>query len=119
MSQQISCDKDVYQLDSLQIGKSKYIDLRRVTFKQAHGIDFVRDGFPINRFIHDAKVFFEKFDDDQLRSLPSDQRFNLTNFHTSDIDIIASSPLHAYLRTLVGFLLWPQSSIIRKLAQDN
>ena len=30
VSPQISCDKAAYLLDSLEIGKSKYIDLRRV-----------------------------------------------------------------------------------------
>ena len=81
-----------------------HCQLCTTTFAQAHDIDSVRDGFPINRFMHDAKVFLEEFDEGQLRSLTSDQRFNLTNLPTSDKDIIAASPLHAYLRTFSWFL---------------
>ena len=67
------------------------------TFKQTHDVDIVNDGFPINRFISDAKVLFE-VNEEQFLSLTTDQRFNLTHVPLSDIDIIPSSPLHAYLR---------------------
>ena len=72
------------------------------TFKQIHDVDIVNDGFPINRFISDAKVLFEEVNEEQFLSLTTDQRFNLTHVPLSDIDIIPSSPLHAYLRCLVG-----------------
>ena len=84
------------------------------TFAQAHDIDFVRDGFPINRFIHDAKLFLEEFDEGQLRSLPSDQRFNLTNLPTSDKDIIAASPLHAYLRMITNHCMLHREALAAK-----
>ena len=68
------------------------------TFKQIHDVDIVNNGFPINRFISDAKVLFEEVNEEQFLSLTTDQRFNLTHVLLSDIDIIPSSPLHAYLR---------------------
>ena len=61
------------------------------TFAQADDFDLARDGFPINRFIHDAKIFFEEVGEEQFRTLSSDQRFNLTNLPTSDKDIICFS----------------------------
>ena len=70
------------------------------TFKQIHDVDIVNDGFPINRFISDAKVLFEKVNEEQFLSLTTDQRFNLTNVPLYNIDI--SSHLNAYLRCLVG-----------------
>ena len=81
-----------------------HCQLCTATFAQAHDIDFARDGFPINRFIHDAKIFFEEVGEEQFRTLSSDQRFNLTNPPTSDKDILSASPLHAYLRSFSWFL---------------
>ena len=37
-----------------------HCQLCTATFAQAYDIDLARDGFPINRFIHDAKIFFEE-----------------------------------------------------------
>ena len=74
------------------------------TFKQIHDSDMVKDGFPINRSITDAKVLFEEVNEDEFLSLSSDKRFNITHKPISDLDIIPSSPLHAYLRCFGWFL---------------
>ncbi|KAI6661402.1 hypothetical protein LOD99_13273 [Oopsacas minuta] len=34
------------------------------TFEQMHDLTFVQDGFPINRFISDAKIIFEEVDEE-------------------------------------------------------
>ena len=47
------------------------------TFKQIHNTDIVKDGFPINRFISDAKVVFEKVDEEEFLSLNTNERFTL------------------------------------------
>ena len=99
------------------------------TFKQIHDVDLVSDGFPINRFISDAKVLFQEVNEEQFLSLTSDQRFNLTHVPLSDINIIPSSPLHAYLRCfswlmdLIGHLnggvcRWSPSSAKVKSARN-
>ena len=67
------------------------------TFKQIH-VDIVNDGFPINRFISDARVLFDEVNEEQFLSLTTDQRFNLTHVPLSNINIILSSPLHTYFR---------------------
>ena len=36
------------------------------TFKQIHDVDIVKEGFPINRFISDAKVLFEEVDEEEF-----------------------------------------------------
>ena len=74
------------------------------TFRQIHDVDIVKDGFPINRYISDARVLFEEVNEEQFLSLSTDQRFNLTHVPLSDIDIVPSSPLHAYLRCF-GWLM--------------
>ena len=80
-------------------------ELCTATFAQANDIDLARDGFPINRFIHDAKIIFEEVGEEQFRNLSSDQRLNLTNLPTSDKDIISASPLLlAYLKSFNWFL---------------
>ena len=99
------------------------------TFKEIHDVDLVSDGFPINRFISDAKVLFQEVNEEKFLSLTSDQRFNLTHVPVSDIDIIPSSPLHAYLRCfswlmdLIGHLnggvyKWSPSSFKVKSARN-
>ena len=75
------------------------------TFTQIHDIDIVKDGFPINRKIQDARALFEEVDEDDFLSLPTNERFNLTHKPISEKDIISASPLHAYLRTFGWFLL--------------
>ncbi|KAI6647513.1 hypothetical protein LOD99_8778 [Oopsacas minuta] len=74
------------------------------TFEQMHDLTFVQDGFPINRFISDAKIIFEEVDEERFLSLSSNERFNLTHAPLSDIDIIPGSPLHAYLRCFSWFM---------------
>ena len=73
------------------------------TFAQIHDIDFVKDGFAINRKIQDARRLFEEVDEDDFLSLPTNKRFNLTHKPISEKDIISASPLHAHLRTFSCF----------------
>ena len=75
------------------------------TFKQIHDLDMVKDGFTTNRSITDAKVLFEEVYEEEFLSLSSNQRFNITHKPISDLDIIPSSPLHAYLRCF-GWILY-------------
>ena len=44
------------------------------TFKQIHEVDIVKDGFPINRFISDAKILFEEVDEEKFLSLNTKYR---------------------------------------------
>ncbi|KAI6651416.1 hypothetical protein LOD99_5223 [Oopsacas minuta] len=74
------------------------------TFKQIHDRDIVKDGFPINRSITDLKVLFDEVNEEEFLSLSSDNRFNVTYRPISDLEIIPSSPLHAYLRCFGWFL---------------
>ena len=74
------------------------------TFKQIHEVDIVKDGFPINRFISDAKILFEEVDEEKFLSLNTNERFQLTHVPISDKDIVPSSPLHAYLRCFGWFM---------------
>ncbi|KAI6660554.1 hypothetical protein LOD99_14138 [Oopsacas minuta] len=74
------------------------------TFKQIHDPDIVKDGFPINRSITDLKVIFDEVNEEEFLSLSSDNRFNVTHRPISDLEIIPSSPLHAYLRCFGWFL---------------
>ncbi|KAI6658645.1 hypothetical protein LOD99_11023 [Oopsacas minuta] len=74
------------------------------TFKQIHDPDIVKDGFPINRFISDFKVLFDEVNEEEFLSLSSDNRFNVTHRPISDLEIIPSSPLQAYLRCFGWFL---------------
>ena len=98
------------------------------TFIQIHEVDLVSDGFPINRLISDAKALFQEVNEQKFLSLTSDKHFNLTHVPVSDIDIIPSSPLHAYQRCfswlmdLIGHLnggvyKWSQSSFMVKSAR--
>ncbi|KAI6651130.1 hypothetical protein LOD99_5481 [Oopsacas minuta] len=61
--------------------------------------------FPINRLISDARQLFEEVDEEDYLKLPSNQRIGVTHQPTSNIDIIAASPLHAYLCVFRWFML--------------
>ena len=74
------------------------------TFKQIHEVDIVKDGFPINRFISDAKILFEEVEEERFLSLNTNERFQLTHVPISDKDIVPSSPLHAHLRCFGWFM---------------
>ena len=63
------------------------------SFAQIRYISFVNTGYPINRTIHDVRALFEEVDEDELLSLPSIQRFNLTHKPISDKDIVSVSTL--------------------------
>ncbi|KAI6651375.1 hypothetical protein LOD99_5342 [Oopsacas minuta] len=65
--------------------------------EEIKSIDWVRSGFPINRLISDAWQLFDEVNEDDFFKLPSKQRLGITHKPTSDINIIAASPLHAYL----------------------
>ena len=65
---------------------------------------FIRNGFPINRTIQSAKQIFEEVDVGDFLSLPSDQRFGITERFTSHHDILPASPLHSYLRVFSWFM---------------
>ena len=73
-------------------------------FSQIHDKEFVREGFPINRFIRDAKNLFEEVKDKEFIALSSDERLNLTNKPIHDKEIKSASPLHAYLRIFGWFM---------------
>ena len=65
----------------------------------------LKSGFPINRFIKDAHEFFNEVDEEEFLKLPSQQRTGITHQPTSNIDILAASPLHAYLCVFKWFML--------------
>ena len=80
------------------------------SFIQIHGLDFVNDGFPVNKSINDALLLFQEVNEEEFLSLSSDQRFNITHKPISSLNIVPSSPLHAYLRwffQLVPFSRYP------------
>ncbi|KAI6660724.1 hypothetical protein LOD99_10279 [Oopsacas minuta] len=68
-------------------------------------LEWARSGFPINRLISDARQLFEEVDEEDYLKLPSNQRVGITHQPTSNIDIIAASPLHAYLCVFRWFML--------------
>ena len=72
-------------------------------FDQIHDIEFVLQGFPINRTIQDAKILFQEVEGEEFLSLRSDDRYNITHPPASDKDIVSASPLHAYLRCFACF----------------
>ena len=72
-------------------------------FDQIHDIDFVLQGFPINRTIQDAKILFQEVEEEEFLSLKSDDRYNITHLPASGKDIVSASPLHAYLRCFAWF----------------
>ncbi|KAI6657124.1 hypothetical protein LOD99_15920 [Oopsacas minuta] len=75
------------------------------TFQLIHDISIVNNGFPMNRTIRDARDVFDEVDEEEILSLPTNQRSNLLHKPISEKDIISASPLHAYLGTFSWFLL--------------
>ena len=97
-----------------------------VTLKQIHDVNIFNYGFPINGFISDTKVLFKELNEEQFLSLTTEQRFILTHIPLSDINIVPSSLLQAYLRCfswlihLIGHLnagvrKWSPSSVKDKV----
>ena len=79
------------------------------THKELKDLDWIVQGFPINKYITDAiQLFGEIEDSDSFFSLPSNERCNLTHEPTSLINILPSSPLHLYtcIFTSLSFELW-------------
>ena len=74
------------------------------TSDQIYDIDIVKDGFPINRKIQDARLVFEEVDEAEFLSRPTNERFSITHQPISNIDIVFASPLHAYLRIFSWFI---------------
>ena len=72
-------------------------------FQQCHDVDFVREGYPINRKIEDTKALFEVVDSKEFLALSSFERLGITNEPTSTENILSASPLHAYLRVFAWF----------------
>ena len=65
---------------------------------QLKDLDLIRDGFPINRFIHDAKNLFDDVSNhEEFLKLDSKSRYGLTHPPISEKDILSISPLHSYL----------------------
>ena len=65
---------------------------------QLKDLNLIRDGFPINRFIHDAKNLFNDVSNhEEFLKLDSKSRYGLTHPPISEKDILAVSPLHSYL----------------------
>ena len=61
-------------------------------------LNLIRDGFPINRFIDDAKNLFNDMSNhEEFLKLDSKSRYGLTHPPLSEKDILAVSPLHSYL----------------------
>ena len=61
-------------------------------------LDLIRDGFAINRFIHDAKnIFNDVSNQEEFLKLDSKSRYGLTHPPISEKDILPVSPLHSYL----------------------
>ncbi|KAI6648100.1 hypothetical protein LOD99_11909 [Oopsacas minuta] len=75
------------------------------TDSQIKSLEWAHSGFPINRLISDARQLFEEVDEEDYLKLPSNQRVGITHQPTSNIDIIAASPLHAYLCVFRWFML--------------
>ncbi|KAI6660737.1 Dna-mediated transposase [Oopsacas minuta] len=73
--------------------------------EEIKSIDWVRSGFTINRLISDAGQLFDDVNEDHFLKLPSKQRLGITHKPTSDINIIAASPLHAYLCVFWWYML--------------
>ena len=101
--------------------------------------ELVVDGFPINRTIFDAIQLFGELEDiHSFFALPSNERYNLTHFPLSTVNIIAASPLHSYTCIFrwfnlliyhlhIGKLKWSPTSpliknsmkIIQKIVEDK
>ena len=60
---------------------------------QLKELNLIRDGFPINRFIHDAKNLFNDVSNhEEFLNLDSKSRYGLTHPPISEKDILAVSP---------------------------
>ena len=66
------------------------------TDSQIKSLEWAHSGFSINTLISDARQLFEEVDEEGYLKLPSNQRVGITHQATSNIDIIAASPLHVY-----------------------
>lgn len=69
-------------------------------------IDIVKNGFQINQFINDAKILFEVLNGEEFLTLTSEDRYNLTHVPISDINIISSSHMYAYIRYFSWLDTW-------------
>ena len=81
-----------------------HCQLCTANFKELHYVELIGDGFPINRSISAAREHFETVNKEEFLALPSNDRFGITHEPISDIDIICSSPLHAYTCIFLGFM---------------
>ena len=68
-------------------------------------IELVRDGFPINRHISDAKDLFRYLDKDEFLSRSHMDRLGITHEPVSDMNILSASPLHSYTCLFHWFML--------------
>ena len=68
------------------------------TREQIKDVQFVKHGFPINRFIDSAIQIFTEVDIDEFLTLPTKDRFGLAHEPTSEENIIPASPLQDYPR---------------------
>ena len=77
-----------------------------VTFVQLKDIYIIREGYPVNRTITNAKMIFqdEDFNEIDFFSLQTNDRYKLTHKPLSEQDIISASPLHSYLRIFSWFM---------------
>ena len=75
------------------------------TESQIKSLEWVESGFPINRFVTDAHEIFSEVNEEEFLKLPSHQRIGITHQPTSNINIIAASPLQAYLCVFKWFML--------------
>ena len=64
---------------------------------QLKDLDLIRNGFPINRFIHAKELFNDVSSHEQFLKLDSKSRYGLTHPPISEKDILPASPLHSYL----------------------
>ena len=75
------------------------------TGKEINSLEWARAGYPINRYITDTNQLFEEFDENEVFHLPSKKRCGITHHPTSEINIVAASPLHAYLCVFRWYML--------------
>ncbi|KAI6651924.1 hypothetical protein LOD99_4803 [Oopsacas minuta] len=75
------------------------------TGKEINSLEWARSGFPINRYITDANQLFDDINEDEIFALPSKKRCGITHHPTSEINILAASPLHAYLCVFRWYML--------------
>ncbi|KAI6646959.1 hypothetical protein LOD99_9057 [Oopsacas minuta] len=86
------------------IGGHAQVDIVRSLFDNK-SLEWAHSGFPINTLTSDARKLFEKVDGKDYLKLPSKQLVGITHQPISNIDIIAASPLHAYLCVFRWLLL--------------